>query len=128
MQSAQFQLHADIEEKHWWFRARRRILSQVIRELIAPSNQSLIVDVGCGTGANIAALAGDYECVGLDASSEAVGLAKTRYLKTKFLCGTAPSDLENISGNAKLFLLSDVLEHVEDDFLFLSTWLASAAP
>lgn len=127
MQSAQFQLHAEIEEKHWWFRARRRILSEIARAILPASRQSVVVDVGCGTGANIAALSAEYECIGLDASPEAVGYAKTRYPGTKFLCGTAPRDLGN-PPPANLFLFSDVLEHVEDDFLFLSTWLASAAP
>ncbi len=128
MQSAQFQLHADIEEKHWWFRARRRILSEIARSLLPASQRNRVLDVGCGTGANIAALSADYECIGLDASSEAVALAKTRYPQTRFVCGAAPGDLGNAAEGIKLVLLSDVLEHVDDDFQFLSTWLSAAAP
>jgi len=30
MQTEQFQLHAEIEERHWWFVARRRIVRRLV--------------------------------------------------------------------------------------------------
>ena len=149
MQTAQFQLHADIEERHWWFVGRRRIMARLVSELVpmpkcgtaalgceALSAQSratvlqkpLVVDIGCGTGANVAALAGLYDCVGIDASAEAVELARRRFPQVRFVAGLAPDDLGETMRQAKLFLLMDVLEHVEDDFLMLSKLLAAAAP
>ncbi|MEX0978698.1 MAG: class I SAM-dependent methyltransferase [Pirellulales bacterium] len=129
MQSAQFQLHAQIEERHWWFVARRRILIDVVQGVLPPSSPaSTIIDVGCGTGANLAGLAEWYDCVGIDTSADAVRLARCRFPGVKFIHGSAPHDLGPIIQRAALFLLCDVLEHVPDDFALFSNLLAAAPP
>jgi trans-aconitate methyltransferase len=128
MQSAQFQLHASVEDSHWWFAGRRRIMRDLVREVLPASGAPTVVDVGCGTGANLAALAEDYHCVGIDPSREAIELARRRFPGRRFLCGHAPRDLGQVMGEARLLLLMDVLEHVPDDFAFLSGLLAASAP
>lgn len=128
MQSAQFQLHARIEERHWWFVARRQIVRRLVREVLPPSRATTIVDVGCGTGANLASLAGDYNCVGIDTSGEAVRLAAERFPQVRFLHGYAPQDLGEVVDEAKLVMMMDVLEHVPDDFALLSSMLAATQP
>jgi SAM-dependent methyltransferase len=128
MQTQQFQLHAEIEERHWWFVARRRIVRRLVRRVVPPSPQATIVDVGCGTGANIAAFSDDYHCVGIDTSAEAIGWARQRFPGVEFLVGRAPDDLDELAQKARLFLLMDVLEHVADDFTMLSELLAAASP
>jgi SAM-dependent methyltransferase len=128
MQSAQFQLHAEIEQRHWWFVGRRRILCRLIKEVLGPAGAATIVDVGCGTGANTAALAHDYRCVGIDTSAEAIELARARFPQVQFLTGMAPANLGPLAGEAQLFLLMDVLEHVEDDFALFSSLLSASAP
>ncbi len=128
MQSAQFELHARIEQRHWWFVARRRIMRTLIEKIARPNGETTIVDVGCGTGANLAALADGYRCVGIDTSSEAIELAARRFPEIQFLCGMAPDDLGEIVEAARVFLLMDVLEHVSDDFELLSSLLAAASP
>ena len=128
MQSEQFQLHADIEERHWWFVARRRIITSLVEALVPPSPTSTIIDVGCGTGANLASLAGRYDCVGIDASSHAIRLARGRFPQVRFIHGLAPRDLNGVMDRTRLVLLTDVLEHVSDDFAMLSELLAAAQP
>lgn len=128
MNSPQFQLHAQIEERHWWFVARREILGRIVREVLPASPNALVVDVGCGTGANLAALARDYRCLGIDTSAEAIELARRRFPRAEFVVGDAPADLGPLAAEARLFLLTDVLEHVPDDFLMLSELLAAASP
>ncbi|MBI1902135.1 MAG: class I SAM-dependent methyltransferase [Planctomycetia bacterium] len=155
MQSAQFQLHAQIEERHWWFLGRRDILRAVVREVVPPlrrggrggcegatahemsdtcaslrasSPRPLVVDIGCGTGANLAALADDYDCLGIDTSGDAIRLARKRFPNVRFVEGEAPGDLGPAAAQAKLFLLTDVMEHVPDDFELLSRLLAAASP
>jgi trans-aconitate methyltransferase len=128
MQTPQFELHADIEERHWWFVARRQILSSVIHAVLPASRDTTIVDVGCGTGANLAYLADEYQCVGIDASSHAVRLARRRFPQIRFIHGQAPRDLGAVMDRARLVLVTDVLEHVADDFRMLSELLAAAAP
>lgn len=128
MKSAQFQIHAAIEETHWWFRGRRAILKSVAAALVPPSSSAVVVDVGCGTGANIAALASLYRCIGIDTSQEAIASARARFPGVRFVCGRAPHDLGADAERARLFLLMDVLEHVPDDWAFLSHLLAAARP
>ncbi len=126
MQSAQFQLHAEIEQRHWWFVARREILTAVIHAVLPPSPDTTIIDVGCGTGANLATLADAYECIGIDSSSDAIELAKARFPQVAFMQGFAPRDLGPAIERARMILLTDVLEHVADDFELFSSLLAAA--
>ncbi len=128
MQHDQFQLHADIEQRHWWFVGRRQILQSLVVELLPPAPESLIVDVGCGTGANIASLAERYRCVGIDTSAEAIQFARHRFPAVQFLVGGAPADLGELAAQARLYLLTDVLEHVADDYRMFSELLAAASP
>jgi SAM-dependent methyltransferase len=117
MNSAQFQLHAQIEERHWWFVARRQILRDIVQKIAPPSGRcdQIVVDIGCGTGANLAALVGDYRCVGVDTSAEAIELARSRFPGITFLCGEAPTEVKPWLVRAEIVLLTDVMEHVFDD-------------
>ncbi len=128
MQSAQFQLHAEFEQRHWWFVARRRILKRLVGALLPASPDSLVIDIGCGTGANIAALAGDYRTIGIDTSAEAIALARDRFPAVQFVHGFAPADLGDSIREAKLVLMMDVLEHVPDDFALFSSVAAALSP
>ncbi len=132
MQSDQFHLHGDIEQRHWWFVARRRIISELVHRLVPPQAaegaRPMVIDVGCGTGANIAALAGEYSCLGIDTSDEAIELATQRFAGVEFRQGFAPDDLHDCIGDAALIMLNDVLEHVSDDFELFSKLLAAARP
>ncbi len=128
MQSAQFELHAEIEQKHWWFVARRQILNSVVNAVLPPDASTTIVDVGCGTGANLAGLADQYECIGIDSSSDAIRLAAGRFPQVRFIHGLAPRDLGPIMDRARMVLVTDVLEHVPDDFQMFSELLAASQP
>jgi SAM-dependent methyltransferase len=128
MHLEQFQINAAEESVHWWFVARRRFLNDLIARILPPSPQVTIVDVGCGTGGNAASLSAGYTCVGIDPSSEAIKLARRRFPGVRFICGLAPDDLGSVARRAALFLLTDVLEHVPDDFALFSRLLAAARP
>ena len=101
-----------------------------------PSPEAIVVDVGCGTGGNIAALAGQYRCVGIDTSEEAIRLARVLYggqeclahPAPEFLTGRAPEGLGELAKLARLFLLTDVLEHIEDDRAMFAELVAAASP
>jgi SAM-dependent methyltransferase len=128
MQSDQFQLHAEIEERHWWFRGRRAIVRRLLGEILTPGTGQSIVDVGCGTGANIASLADAYVCHGIDPSAEGIGLARERFPEVQFTCGLAPDALGPEERAADAMLSMDVMEHVPDDFLLASSLLAAIKP
>lgn len=128
MNAEVLRLHAEHERRHWWFLARRRIVTALVRELIPPSQDRLIADVGCGTGGTVVALAREYQCIGIDTSPDAIAIARTSFPECTFLLGEVPDDLGDAAARADLFLLMDVLEHVRDDIALFSSLMAAAKP
>lgn len=128
MQIEQFQLNYEIELRHWWFVARRRILAGLLSQIVPAGPETVVVDIGCGTGGNIGALAETYTCVGIDPSADAVRLAQERFPHVHFLCGLAPHDLGDWAARANVVMATDVLEHVADDSALLAELVAAASP
>ncbi len=128
MQREQYELLATLEDSHWWFLGRRQILCDLIDAILPPQRRSVIVDVGCGAGANLAALSPAHECIGIDASEEALGHARRRFPAISFVRADGPEEAADVIGRADLLMLNDVLEHVEHDREFLQGVLALAAP
>ncbi|MFH0851554.1 MAG: methyltransferase domain-containing protein, partial [Candidatus Peregrinibacteria bacterium] len=124
MQLPQFQVHADLEERHWWFLGRRDIFRALLARAAPPSREKLLLDVGCGTGGNTAAFQALYTCIGIDPSADAVAFAHRRFPGIEFRCGLAPQDCRDALQRADGVLLLDVLEHVADDFALVSALLA----
>jgi trans-aconitate methyltransferase len=128
MQYAQFQLHAQIEQQHWWFVARRQILATIVNTVLPPASDTTLVDVGCGTGGNLSELAKSYECIGIDSSFQAIRIAGERFPHVRFIHGRAPHDLGTILDRTRMVLLTDVLEHTADDFQLFSELFAASKP
>jgi len=114
-----------VEDRHWWFTARRRIILHLVSQL-APAGAP-VLDIGCGTGFTLEALAQRYDAWGLE--PDAAVRARTREpVRDRVL----PGDTGNLSALAgrrfDVVLLLDVLEHVEDDCAELSAAMAALAP
>src|SRR5579883_3068470 len=70
------QIH-EVEEWHWWYRGRRRIIAALVPKLgLAPGVQ--ILDAGCGSGRNMADLARHGTVTGLELSDASVHWARHR--------------------------------------------------
>ncbi|MFA5808906.1 MAG: class I SAM-dependent methyltransferase [Thermoleophilia bacterium] len=69
----------DLEDDYWWHRGMRSI----IKEQVVPTidSGSRLLDVGCGTGANLLMLSEYCETAGIDVHSEAVRYSQERGLK-----------------------------------------------
>ena len=128
MKEEVFTLHSELESVHWWFVSRRKILLPLIHRVMSDNPQDLIVDVGCGTGGTVANFHSDFNCIGIDPSESAIEKARSAYPSCQFICGHAPSDLDDIKDRTALYLLMDVLEHIEDDKKFLADLVAHARP
>ena len=129
MDREQFELHAHMEDRHWWFLGRRRILLAIASELLPEGVDCSVVDLGCGTGGNTAALALRFRAVGIDHNAGAIELARARFPEIEFtVASAADDDIRNLLHGADLVISSDVMEHVEDDRAFLHGILASLDP
>lgn len=64
------------EGEHWWFRAKRLLVLSLLRRYGRLGGRGL--DVGCGTGGMLQALAGEGTWVGVDAEPLALAFSKKR--------------------------------------------------
>lgn len=104
---------AQLEGGHWWFTARREIVRCAIERWCRPREGATIVEVGCGTGGNLAMLARFGHVVGLEPDVEAIARAKQRGLATIHHGGLPDVPLER--ARFDLVVLLDVLEHVRQE-------------
>lgn len=105
-----------VEQEHWWFRARREIVWSLVRRYIPAfdSQRLRICELGCGTGGNLAEIAGRHDVVGVECSPHALEYARQR-LGNRVIRGSLPGDVNLPAESFDVVLLTDVLEHVEDD-------------
>jgi len=105
-----------IESVHWWLRARRRILLDFISRLTPARDGALVVDIGCGAGTTLFAVSRmGYRTLGID--NNPMGVEKARSLGLSDVrLGEAPDAFDPLPPGPYLFLLADVIEHIEDDY------------
>lgn len=111
------------EETHWWFRARRRILADLLVRLY-PRGGLRIADVGCGTGGMLPVLARHGVVTGVDEAPEA-----REYCARRGFPGVRTVAEWHRGGESyDLVTAFDVVEHVEDDVAFLAGLRRRLAP
>jgi len=101
-----------IENDHWWFAARQRILLQYIDSRISTSPETRILDVGCGTGAILEKFSKRFSTYGTDSSQQAIDFCRQRGL-TNLFRGSLASYPK--SQPFDIITMLDVVEHVDDD-------------
>ena len=125
MRPAEYTRMFEMEETYWWFVARRKLVCELI-DLLALSPRSRLLDVGCGTGANLKAFNKELERVGIDASDAALDFCHQRGLTALVQGNIEHSGLEPASFDVVTAL--DVLEHVDDDMQALRELLRVSKP
>jgi SAM-dependent methyltransferase len=115
MQEHTYSIMRRVEDGHWWFVGRRRIIESFLQEICAnlETDRPRILDVGCGTGANLEMLKRFGTAQGVDVSAEALAFCRERGLEDVRL-----GEAERLPFDDRSFDLVtalDVLEHLDDD-------------
>jgi SAM-dependent methyltransferase len=102
----------EVDEHHWWYRGRRRIIRAELDRLPLPEDAA-VLDAGCGSGRTLQELAGYGRVHGIELDPQAAEVARRRG------CGeVVVGRLEELPWPADSFDLItclDVIEHTPDD-------------
>ncbi len=110
---ALFQRLVELEDRSFWFRARNRLIVELVGQLSAPGDRFL--EIGCGTGYVLRALVNEcgLNATGTELHSEGLEHARRRVPEAELLELDA---LEmTYDGSFDLVGAFDVIEHIEDD-------------
>jgi len=115
MQQHTYSIMYEVEERHWWFVGRRAIIESFVAATWRQigKRKPRILDVGCGTGANLQMLASYGAAEGVDVSVEALEFCRARGL-AKVRQGAAEA-LPYEDASFDLVTALDVVEHLDDD-------------
>lgn len=123
-----YQEIAEVENRHWWFLGRRRILAAILDGMTLPAGAA-IFEIGAGTGGNLAMLArhGSVRAAEMDETARAVARAQTGG-RVEIEYGMCPHDIPFAGVPFDLICMFDVLEHVEEDAETLAALKERLAP
>ena len=113
MEIKEYEIMAKMEERHWWFVARRHIISSVLSKLPLPENAK-VLEIGCGSGGNLEMLAKFGEVYAIEPNDEARERAKQKGL-AKAIEKVEMPNVPFMDERFDLIVLLDALEHIDDD-------------
>jgi SAM-dependent methyltransferase len=119
-----FQLLASVEERHFWFVARRELILDVLRRTVPDLERRPLFDIGCGSGGLLAflAAAGVPLAGACDAYLESLNIVRGKVTAPLFLVDEGR--LPPLGPGQGMVGLFDVLEHLDDDLGTLR-WIQS---
>src|SRR6476646_3165366 len=86
---------AAAEARHFWFRGLRAFVTPLVRRAVDGRPDPLLLDCGCGTGANVELLGGFRRAFGFDLSEAGLQLAReagrTRLARASVTAAPFPS-------------------------------------
>ena len=118
----QFALKYDeLEQTHWWFRARSEILKKLLDSHLTWSRIDNALEIGTSSGNNLYSLyPKNLNLWGVEPFEDNISIARNKG-PVPVLKGTAeqlPAEIDNMTFD--LITMFDVLEHTEDDMAVLT--------
>ncbi len=106
------------EKTYFWFVAKQRLIERLAAKYTANDDKIILLDIGCGTGANLESLGRFRDAWGLDHSEPALECCTRRGL-TRLVRGSA-GKLPLEDDTFELACLLDIIEHLPDDMAALA--------
>jgi len=114
MERVVYEQMAELDQRHWWYRARREVLAALIRRVVQPPAEAQILELGCGTGHNLAMLTEFGRVDALELDEKARAIAEGR-LGRPVMKAPLP-ELDDVrEHHYDLIGAFDVIEHIDDD-------------
>ena len=114
MEREVYEAMAEHDERHWWYRARRQVVAELIRRKVPLPKDAKLLEIGCGTGHNLPMLGEFGQVDALEVDPTARGMAEKRLGRT-VLSSPLPA-LEGVSDDTyDMVAALDVVEHIPDD-------------
>jgi SAM-dependent methyltransferase len=114
MERVVYRQMAELDQRHWWFRARREVLAALIERTTKLPKRARLLEIGCGTGHNLPMLAGFGRTDAVEIDEEARGIAERRLGRR--VINSALPELAGVPDHAyDLVAVLDVIEHLADD-------------
>jgi len=115
MEKSYAQKYALLEGQHWWFRARRLLLRDLLARLAWP-RQPRILEIGVGSGCNLLEIyPSDARLDGIEPDEALAKLAAARGPTPVFQASIDRLPSEIRDGFYDGVTMFDVLEHIQDD-------------
>jgi len=112
MEAGEYATMFQVEDAHWWYAGMRRI-TRAMLDAHLPQGPLSILDAGCGTGANLAALATYGAATGMDIEPAALAFCRQRGLQR--LARGSVCELPCADGVFDLVTSFEVLYHLAVD-------------
>ena len=112
MHPAEYRVMFEIEDGYWWYRGLRDLLKVLLRRY-APVGK--ILDVGCGTGANLQLLQTYGHAIGIDISPEAIHFCRARGIPNDRALVASATELAFADELFDLIVSFDVICNIPDD-------------
>jgi SAM-dependent methyltransferase len=126
MEAHLYEAHERLEDTHWWFEGRRRLIEKVMAANLRTREGRRILDVGCGTGGMFPLLQRFGSVDGAEYSADARERAARRFPSATISACALPNELP--AGTWDVVTAFDVIEHVDDPEGSLATMRARLAP
>jgi 2-polyprenyl-3-methyl-5-hydroxy-6-metoxy-1,4-benzoquinol methylase len=109
-----YRLFFQVQQKHWWFVTRKKIVLAAIDSYVDKNIKLKILDIGCGSGVMLTALEKLGQTFGMDMSDEAISFSKEIF-NGKVEKGFLPDQLPYEPDFFNLITALDVIEHIDQD-------------
>jgi SAM-dependent methyltransferase len=104
---------AELEDEHWWFVSRRRIVADALKRLNLGADAK-ILEPGCGTGGNLPMLARLGRVCATELDEQGLHFSRARGLG-EVEPGRLPDRIPFDDIRFDLIVMTDVLEHLDQD-------------